>query len=404
MPFLKTCLLYLCAALGLVCTQGFTADAGREFVMQSDPQAWVLMDGTSGFVMNSYQKDVQLNPGDLVQIMSLYTALDMIEQGKIDREARIVIPSEAVTMTQSTRRLFLVPGEKHRLQMLLHSIAVLGAEDSVIAVASALAENPTAFAEDMNAGAAKLGMKNSRFSFPVNDAGNITTVHDLAILVMRFKQHFPEAYKWFSEREFRYGSRAQRNRNLLLWKGSGINGVMSNLDNTDIVGSWHRDASTTVMPRDVVAVLMGANSSDSATSDMQNLLQRGRLEYETVRLFPAGTVIKKIDILSGNRQNLEVGSSEAIWVTVSRKDLVSRGTGGFSTEFEYLAPAVAPVKQGEEVGTLRVFFEGKHIAAFALVALHDVGPGSFISRFVDSVRLRMKPEGSICTESQNRQR
>ena len=56
-----------------------------------------------------------------------------------------------------------------------------------------------------------------------------------------------------------------------------------------------------------------------------------------------------------------------------------------------MAPAVAPVKTGEVIGKLRVYFQNKHIDDFDLVAMHDVGPGSFLSRFVDSVRLRMKP-------------
>ena len=86
-----------------------------------------------------------------------------------------------------------------------------------------------------------------------------------------------------------------------------------------------------------------------------------------------------------------MGSADAIWVTVPRQDIVSRGMGGFSTQFEYMAPAVAPVRTGEVIGKLRVYFQNKHIDDFDLVAMHDVGPGSFLSRFVDSVRLRMKP-------------
>lgn len=145
------------------------------------------------------------------------------------------------------------------------------------------------------------------------------------------------------------------------------------------------------MPRDVIAVLLGGQTSDLTTADVQTLLRHGRLEYETLRLFPANTLVTKIDILTGNREKLEVGSADAIWVTVPRQDIVSRGLGGFTTQFEYMSPAVAPVKTGEVVGKLRVYFQNKHINDFDLVAMHDVGPGSFLSRFVDSVRLRMKP-------------
>ena len=113
------------------------------------------------------------------------------------------------------------------------------------------------------------------------------------------------------------------------------------------------------MPRDVIAVLLGGQTSDLTTADVQTLLRHGRLEYETLRLFPANTLVTKIDILTGNREKLEVGSADAIWVTVPRQDIVSRGMGGFSTQFEYMAPAVAPVRTGEVIGKLRVYFQNR---------------------------------------------
>ena len=137
--------------------------------------------------------------------------------------------------------------------------------------------------------------------------------------------------------------------------------------------------------------MLGGRNADLTTADVQTLLQYGRLDYETLRLFPANTQVTKIDILKGNREKLEVGSSEEIWVTVKRQDIVARGMGGFSTQFEYMSPAIAPIKAGEVVGRLRVYFLNQHIDDFDLVAMHDVGPGSFLSRFVDSVRLRIKP-------------
>lgn len=365
--------------------------SSREPVLTSSPQAWVLIDATSGFVMSAQDKDQALNPGELVHLMTIYTALDAVSSNKQALEATLSIsPSDVLRATHS-RRLYLVPGEPHSLKTLLHGIAVTGAEDAVLAVASHLSNNQGDFVELMNHTAQKLGLSESHFVAPVANSVNRMSAHDLARLTVALKKNFPQAYRWFSEKEFLFTSHSLRNRNQLLWRGSGIDGVMSNAENTSIVGSWHRDGNETVMHRDVIAVLLGGKNSDLATADVQSLLQYGRLEYETLRLFPAHTLVTKIDILTGNREKLEVGSAEEIWVTVSRQDIVTRGMGGFLTQFEYMSPAVAPVKAGEVVGKLRVYFQNRHIADFDLVAMHDVGPGSFLSRFVDSVRLRMKP-------------
>ena len=367
------------------------AATGKEPVMTSSPDAWVLVDGISGFVMGAHDKDKALSPGELVHLMVIYTALDATAGDKKALNASVTISSADALRSSSSRRLYLVPGEPHSLKTLLHSIAVTGAEDAVLAVASHFDKEADAFATRMNETAQKLGLMHSRFVSPVDHANNRMSAHDIARLTMAIKKRFPQAYKWFSEKEFVFTTHSLRNRNLLLWRGSGIDGVMSNANNTSVVGSWHRDRNKNVMPRDVIAVLLGGQTSDLTTADVQTLLRHGRLEYETLRLFPANTLVTKIDILTGNREKLEVGSADAIWVTVPRQDIVSRGMGGFSTQFEYMAPAVAPVKTGEVIGKLRVYFQNKHIDDFDLVAMHDVGPGSFLSRFVDSVRLRMKP-------------
>ena len=362
-------------------------------VLNSEARAWIVVDGASGFIMGSHNADLPVNPGDLVQLMTLYTALEMIGGDASRLDEPVTISARDSLRPLSARRLYLVAGEKTPLKTLLNGIAVVAAEDAALAVADHLAGSPEAFADKMNEAARAIGMRHSKFVSPIDAREQQTTARDLATLAMTLYKRHPEAYAWFSQREFAFTNHTQRNRNLMLWKGEGINGVMSNAENTDLVSSWHRLAANSegAVARDIFSVLIGGRNADLSTNDMLALLRFGRLEFETIRLFEADTTIKKIDILTGNRDELAVGSDKPIWVTVRRQDIVARGTGGFSTTFEYMAPAIAPVSKGDPMGTLHVYFRNKPVADFTLVAMHDVGPGSFLSRFVDSVRLRMKP-------------
>lgn len=362
-------------------------------VLNSEARAWIVVDGASGFVMGSHNADLPVNPGDLVQLMTLYTALEMIGGDASRLDEPVTISARDSLRPLSARRLYLVAGEKTPLKTLLNGIAVVAAEDAALAVADHLAGSPEAFADKMNEAARAIGMRHSKFVSPIDAREQQTTARDLATLAMTLYKRHPEAYAWFSQREFTFTNHTQRNRNLMLWKGEGINGVMGNAENTDLVSSWHRLAANSegAVARDIFSVLIGGRNADLSTNDMLALLRFGRLEFETIRLFEADTTIKKIDILTGNRDELAVGSDKPIWVTVRRQDIVARGTGGFSTTFEYMAPAIAPVSKGDPMGTLHVYFRNKPVADFTLVAMHDVGPGSFLSRFVDSVRLRMKP-------------
>lgn len=381
----------LCAVCLLPAT---SVVAGKSLPLNSQASSWIVVDGLSGFVMNEFHSRKVVNPGDLVHLMTLYTALEIIGNDPKKMQAEVAITPEDSLLAKSPRRLYLVSGESAALSQLLNGIAVVAAEDASLAVSVYLSGSKSAFVEKMNETAQSIGMSDSHFTSPIAAPDQKTTAYDLAKLAIAMHQRHPEEFKWFAQREFSFTNHTQRNRNLMLWKADNIGGIMTNESCTDIVSSWHRPENENLLPRHIFSVLLGGKNADTATNDMLTLLKNGRLDFETVRLFTAMTPIKRIDILTGNRDKLEVGSPKEIWVTVKRKEIATRGTGGFSSRFQYLSPAVAPVQTGDKIGTLSVFFENKHIADFPLIALHDVGLGSFLSRFVDSVRLRMKPASS----------
>ena len=386
--------LFLIFSVGLCLLSNPVLSAGPKLpVMHAQPKAWIVIDGASGYVMASSSAEKEIDPGDLVQLMTLFTALEIIADDKEKLQAPVTISAQDSLRPLSSRRLYLVAGETTPLKTLLNGIAVVAAEDASLAVAAHLAGSVEAFVEKMNATARAIGMTNSRFVSPIAAQNQRTSAKDLAVLAVEMHRRHPEQFSWFSQKEFVFTNHTQRNRNLMLWKGDDITGMMSSADSTDLISSWHRApiGNDGAMPRDIFAVLIGGANADLATNDMLSLLKFGRLEFETILLFKAGSTIKKVDILTGNREKLELGTFHPIWVTVRRQDIVSRGTGGFSTELEYMAPVIAPVSEGDRIGTLHVYFRDKPVADFELVAMHDVGMGSFLSRFVDSVRLRIKP-------------
>ena len=382
----------LCALLVLTAPILTTAHAATGH-LSLQAKSWVLMDALSGSIMEQKQDRRVVNPGELVHLMTLYTALERLKELKAQGKEieTTTIHADDVAQAQSLRRIYLAPHEKVDVQVLLRAVAVVNANDAALALARHTADSAEAFAEHMNRFASLLGMTDSSFVGPIVQQNQKTSARDLALLAAALYQRHPSQFAWLNDKTFSYAQHRQRNRNLLLWKGHATDGIMASSTNRDLISSWHRKAGESVQPRHIFAVLLGGLSSETAINDMQTLLINGRTNYETVRLFPANVPIKKIDILSGNRETLELASPKEVWVTVRRQDIEARGTGGFSAQLRYLAPAVAPVKAGDPIGTLEIYFENKHVADFPLHAVHDVGQGSFLSRFVDSVRLRMKP-------------
>ena len=170
---------------------------------------------------------------------------------------------------------------------------------------------------------------------------------------------------------------------------------MSSKNQTSFIASSVYHKSDSENDRHLVVVYLDDKknrSSDAAANAVLSLFVKGRTDFETIRLFKANDPIAKLEVLGGNRDRIEVQATDDVWVSISKKDLESRGTGGLSTTIEHLQPFWAPLKKNTVVATLHVDFEGRRLASFPLVARYDIGEGSSLSRFIDSVRLKISAE------------
>jgi D-alanyl-D-alanine carboxypeptidase (penicillin-binding protein 5/6) len=115
------------------------------------------------------------------------------------------------------------------------------------------------------------------------------------------------------------------------------------------------------------------------------LLNWGYQFYDAVKLFGKGDVVRTLDVWKGASRTLAAGSTADIYVTVPRGE-----AGKLKADTLSQQPLIAPVAQGERVGTLRVTLDGKPVAEYPLVALEAVGPAGLIGRAWDTLRLWIK--------------
>ena len=362
--------------------------------LPSQAASWTLLDSTSGMILASENDTEVVNPGEFTKLMTLYTALRLTE-GDADRLQRKIPVSPAAAAVRGQQRIYLSPGQSVELGILLRAMAVTGAEDASLAVADALAANRTDFVAAMNQSAEKLHLTQSHFSAPTAHAANRSTARDLARLTQAVRHDYPEVYRWFAEKKFTYLGNTQRSRNSLLWRSSESDGVMSNPQQTSFIASSYFQRNGEGSDRRLIAVYLGdkkSRSTDAAVNRVLSLFVKGRTDFETIRLFKAREPIAKLEVLGGNRDRIEVEATDDVWVSISKKDIDGRGTGGLSTVIEHLQPFWAPLKKNTVVATLHVDFEGRRLASFPLVARYDIGEGSSLSRFIDSVLLKIGAE------------
>jgi D-alanyl-D-alanine carboxypeptidase (penicillin-binding protein 5/6) len=353
------------------------ADAPRPPAV--DAHAWLLIDASSGQPIASRNPDERIEPASLTKLMTAYVAFAALKSNALALSQRVPVSERAWRAGGS--RMFIEPRKPVTVEELLHGMVVQSGNDACIALAEAVAGSEEAFTERMNREAQRLGMKNTHFtnSSGLPEAAHYSTASDLALLAGALIRDYPEYYKLYSEREYRYNNITQQNRNRLLWLDPNVDGLKTGY--TESAG-YCLIASAKRGPRRLLSVVLGAGSDRLRAQDSQTLLNFGFLSYDGVRLFEKGQPISTLSVWKGRSPALRAGPATDLFVTVPK------GTADkLKAELVSQQPLLAPLAAGQRVGTLRVLYEDKPLAEYPVVALESVAVAGFFGRAWDSVRL-----------------
>ena len=130
----------------------------------------------------------------------------------------------------------------------------------------------------------------------------------------------------------------------------------------------------------MLAVTLGAESDRQNTDDTMKLVNWGADNYKTLLLYPALETIDRLPVELTDDGKVRVGVKENVYVTLPRDAILQKGMKGFSATVSRLDPLVAPIKEGERIGEITVYFNKKIVAKSELVALHDVQKSNFWRR------------------------
>src|SRR5260221_10763682 len=180
--------------------------------------------------------------------------------------------------------MFLKPKKPDTGEELLHGLIIQSGNDASIALAEAVAGSEPAFVERMNREAGRLGMTDTNFtnSSGMPGPGHYSTAKDLALITSALIREYPEYYKLYSEREYRYNDITQRNRNQLLWLDPNVDGGKTG--HTESAG-YSLIASARRGGRRLVSVGMGPTSEILRARESQKVLNFRVQYYDTPRLY-----------------------------------------------------------------------------------------------------------------------
>ncbi len=328
-----------------------------------EAESAVLLDVASGRILYAKNPDAPFPPASTAKIL---TALVVLERAGLAE--RITVSRSAATAQGSS--MYLKPGQETTVEALLYGLLLESGNDAAAALAEHVAGSAGAFARLMNEKARALGAVRSAFrnASGLPAPGQHTTARDLATIT-RHALANPVFARIVATRRhtvtFPGGERRDLvNHNLLLGT-AGIDGVKTGYT----VEAGHTYvASATRDGWQLVAVVL-RDSKRGKWRDAQDLLEYGFQAFRPIRLLRPGAPVTGAAVAGGRaaRVPLSVAGNRAVTVPV-------RADGSESTYLQVETPPVleAPVVAGQRAGLVRVFLNGRPMAAYPLVAARDV--------------------------------
>lgn len=345
-------------------------------------KAWALVDHSSGQVLVEKDADSRIEPASLTKLMTAYLTFSALKAGTITPDQVVPVSERAWRMGGS--RMFIEPNKPVTVNELLHGIIVQSGNDACVAISELIAGSEEAFTVLMNREAQRLGMNNTHFanSTGLPDPQLYTTARDLALLASAIVRDFPEYYTLYSTREYTYNNITQPNRNRLLWLDPTVDGMKTGHTSTAgycLVSTAERG------PRRLISVVLGAASDNVRAQESLKLLNFGFQFYDTVKLYAANEALSQFRVWKGAANEVGVGFTNDFVMSLPKGQ-----ADKIQVELASEQPLVAPLQQGQAVGTLKLNLEGRLLGEYPVVALQDVPVAGFFGRLWDALVMWIK--------------
>lgn len=342
-------------------------------------RSYLLSDFQTGQVLAGQNAHERIEPASLTKLMTAYVVFSALKQNQIALEQTVPVSESAWRMIGS--RMFIEPNKPVTVDALIRGMIVQSGNDACIALAEAVAGSEENFTKLMNAEAQRLGMKNTHFTNTTGlpDPEHYTTAYDLTLLATAIIRDFPEFYPLYSQKEYTYNNITQPNRNRLLWLDPHVDGMKTGWTKT---AGYCLITSATRDKRRLISVIIGANSANARSIESQRLLNYGFQFYDTLHLYKKNDSLASIHLWKGTQNELKAGFDRDVYFTLPKGQ-----ADKLKATMEYKQPLIAPIRIGQEVGTVKFTLDDKVVETYPLVSLENVDTANFIGRAWDSVKL-----------------
>lgn len=355
----------------------FTANISH--AIETEASFAVLMDAESGQILFEKNAHEKMAPSSMSKIVTALVVFDQLQKGHIKMTDEF-INSEKGWKAEGSR-MFIPLNAKVTVNQLLKGLLIQSGNDAAITLAEGISGSEDEFANLMNEYAKKIGLANSNFT---NASGlpndnHYTSAYDLAKIAQYTIINFPEYYPMYKETEFEYNKIRQENRNSLLYRYNGADGLKTG--HTDDAG-YGLVASAVKGNRRLIVTVNGLKSPKQRLIECEKLLNYGFLNYTNIKVAEQNKKIAEIKVKYGTQDLIEVKSNQDIILSLTKADL--NNTKIF---VEYNEPLTAPVKKDDVIANIIVQNQTNNVKyEYPIYAQEDIAKSGILKAILQNFR------------------
>ena len=239
---------------------------------RASAEAMLVIEADTGKVLHAENAGNPWYPASVTKLMTTYSVLRAVKEGRLTLEKAVKVST--VAAAQQPVKMGFPVGTLVTVDNALKMMMVRSSNDMAVVLAEAVSGSIENFADEMNRNARRLGMLQSTFvnpnGLPADD--QVTSARDLGILARALIREFPEHDQYWHIPAIKMGKTVMRNYNSLIGRYPGADGMKTGFI---CASGFNLVASATRDNKRLIAVVLGASSSQARALKAAQLLERG---------------------------------------------------------------------------------------------------------------------------------
>ena len=342
----------------------------------------ILIEASTGKILFEKNADEKLHPASMTKMMSMLLIIEAIEDGVIKWDQIVQVSENASSMGGS--QILLETGEKMSVRDLFKGVAIASGNDAVVALAETVAGSVNNFVSMMNKRASELGLTNTNFKNPhgLDDANHYSSSRDMSIIAKELVKH-KEVLEYTKIYEDYLREDTDRkiwlvNTHRLVRFYDGVDGLKTGY--TEDAG-YCMTATAEKDGMRIIAVVMGEETSKIRNQEVSEMLDYAFAQYKVINMLKNKSSLGKYRVENGKDEYVKVVPLEE--ATVVKKKSEKDGNLSYDIKLKALK---APLKIGDNVGTLTIKEDGNSVKTLNLTVDKNVERANFGNLFLRNVK------------------